>query len=124
LGSRRLILNFSTPKAGVAPNSKVIYRFRVPFPFKIAYLKLYAFIGQSYNLRCYIYVGPRGNEQDVNILANVENAAQFFAGDDTSLELLNPVSGVPQYYYITVIYINTSSTDAYTGFCFMVVEEE
>ena len=120
---RRLPLNFSTEKSGVAPNSTVTFTKKIPFPFRIAYLKLEAFINQAYNLHTYIYIGPRGNDQDTNLLANVDNAANYFAGDETSLEVLN-VAEIPQKdFYITVKYVNIDTANPYTGFCFMVVEE-
>jgi hypothetical protein len=119
---RRLVLNFSTAKGGVAANSTVTYTRKIPFPFRISYMKLHAFVGQSYNLETYIYIGPRGNDQDTNLLANVENAATFFAGDDTSLEVLNAAEISHSDFYITVKYINRSATDAYTGFTFVVIE--
>jgi hypothetical protein len=120
---RRLSLNFSTLKSGVAASGTVTYTKKIPFPFKIAYLKLHAFVGQAYNLQVYIFVGPRGSDQDTNLLANVENAANFFAGDDTPLEVMNMVEIPHKDFYITVKYVNTDAANAMTGFCFMVVEE-
>jgi len=120
---RRLPLNFSTPKSAVPAGGTVTYTKKIPFPFKIAYLKLHAFVGQSYNLQTYIFVGPRGSDQDTNLLANVENAANFFAGDDTPLEVMNMAEIPHKDFYITVKYVNTDAANAMTGFCFMVVEE-
>jgi hypothetical protein len=119
----RLPLNFSTTKGAIPALSTKTLRYRVPFKFRIVYLNLYAFVGQAYNLQTYIYVGTWGNEDDRNILANVEGASGFFAGDDTSLIMYEIYGTFDAGSYITVKYVNNSSTDALTGYCFIIVEE-
>jgi hypothetical protein len=120
---RKLAVNLRTAVGGVSASDTAYRRFRVPFPFRISYLRIEHFIGQSGNLHTYVRAGPAGGSSDKVVYKVAENAPEYYYGDGSVIEFLGLTEEFPDGWFITAQYTNTSSTETYSGCVDATVEE-
>jgi hypothetical protein len=120
---RKQAISLRTAVGEVPPGETVFRRYRVPFPFTIAYLRIELYIGQMGLLRTYVRVGPSGDSSDKVAYKVAEGSPEYYMGDGSVIEFLGLTEEYPADWYLTAQYTNTSTVDSYTGCVDVVVQE-
>lgn len=120
---RRALIVLSTARGAIAASGTATRTKEIPYPFKIAYLRVEHAVGQAGYLRTSVHIGPLGTSGDEYAYEWDRSGVAYFIGDGSVREFMNLTKEYPANHKITAYFNNQHATDAFTGICEAVVEE-